>query len=1024
MPILNLADPTNVVSSPLSRASELFSAGRLGAAKELLDGHLSSCPQDLDARFLRAGVLVRTGEWDRAADDLDAVLGQRPDDYECLVLMGLVRKNQFRFDESVRILHRAIQLAPADPSAYNTLGMCFLSMRRIDAAVQTFEQAIARNPRSGATYQNLGLALRLAEKRHRALEAFQKAVEFAPDNPTNFISLSEQQRRMGLRDDAIRCLEQGRKHHPRCLPIMLALASTYGDRHEDHKAAELFESCTRIDPRAVQEYALWLQDQGRFEDAIEKLLESIELHPQQGQGYLALAEAKRFELKDGSPLSERAASLLAGPSVPKVSRMYLWYALAKAREQENNYQEAMGALDQANGLAFSIYNEGRPFDFSLGRMVTDRSISLYSEEAFRRVHPRSSPSDVPILIVGMVRSGTTLLDQIVSSHPVVRSAGETVFWMEESDRLYACWRDAIDPNDLDDLANRYLRHLAEESGDAPRITDKMPLNFLHIGHIHATFPNAKIIHIRRNPIDTCLSIYATHFGGGPHFAYKKEHIVFYYQQYLRLMEHWRRVIPEDRLLELDYEELVNDRRRVVEEVLGFCGLPWAEACMHHEDNAAAITTPSRWQARQPVYSTSVEKWRRFEPWLGAFEQLKSAAHPPVRPVPPRKDDAVTQSLTYGTWFQERGRFDEAEAQFRTAIDLNPRSGRAYLELAEASRISLDEHGFLDRTKAILRDPTTSAWDRVFISFALGKALDQGGSYEEAAQCFSEANDSAFKLHGEGARFDSDVVKNYPDKIARIYSAEALERHRSMGSDSDAPILIVGMIRSGTTLLDQIVSSHSQVAAAGELPYWRIAGDRFNRTWYKSGIDAPELGGLRTPYLELLAAAPGEAQRVTDKMPLNFELLGMIHLAFPKAKILHIRRNPADTCLSLFQNYYGGSATFAYNWDNIATYYRAYMRFMELWRGILPQESMLELDYEALVSKPEPVVRDTIEFLGLPWEGACLRPRDREGTVATPSKWQVRQPIHTGSVGKWRRYSPCFPQLLALAELRHPPVTIR
>jgi hypothetical protein len=158
------------------------------------------------------------------------------------------------------------------------------------------------------------------------------------------------------------------------------------------------------------------------------------------------------------------------------------------------------------------------------------------------------------------------------------------------------------------------------------------------------------------------------------------------------------------------------------------------------------------------------------------------------------------------------------------------------------------------------------------------------------------------------------------------------------------------------------------------------------------------------------------------MPLNFELLGMIHLAFPRSKILHIRRCPADTCLSIFQNYYGGSASFAYHWENIASYYRAYLRLMELWRTILPSGSMLELDYESLVSDQARTARKTIEFLGLPWDDACLHHEANSETVETPSKWQVRQPIYKRSMGRWRNYTQWFSHLEAMKDLQDPPIS--
>jgi hypothetical protein len=152
-------------------------------------------------------------------------------------------------------------------------------------------------------------------------------------------------------------------------------------------------------------------------------------------------------------------------------------------------------------------------------------------------------------------------------------------------------------------------------------TDKMPLNFLTLGCIHTVFPNARIVHCRRNAIDNCLSIYMTQYKGSPEFGHVRENIVFMYKQYERLMDHWRATLPADRFLEVHYEELVADQEGETRKMIAFAGLEWNDACLHHEENENSVRTPSLWQARQPIYKTSVEKWRRYEPWLGAFAEL-------------------------------------------------------------------------------------------------------------------------------------------------------------------------------------------------------------------------------------------------------------------------------------------------------------------------------------------------------------------------------------------------------------------
>jgi hypothetical protein len=206
----------------------------------------------------------------------------------------------------------------------------------------------------------------------------------------------------------------------------------------------------------------------------------------------------------------------------------------------------------------------------------------------------------------------------------VHSAGELQFWTEETVRL-AFGIGMEDHPSLEALADEYLTYIEQLAGKSGRITDKMPLNFAYAGVIHRALPGARFIHIRRHPVDTCLSIYTTYYGAGPRFAYNKSNIVAYYREYLRVMGYWRERLPSDRLFELDYEDLISDPQSVIPRIVEFCGLPWDESCLHHDRNESAINTPSRWQARQPIYRTSVERWRRFEPWLGEFAELLQAS---------------------------------------------------------------------------------------------------------------------------------------------------------------------------------------------------------------------------------------------------------------------------------------------------------------------------------------------------------------------------------------------------------------
>jgi hypothetical protein len=209
------------------------------------------------------------------------------------------------------------------------------------------------------------------------------------------------------------------------------------------------------------------------------------------------------------------------------------------------------------------------------------------------------------------------VEQIVSSHPSVAAGGELTFWSDQ--RAMAVATDAVSRLGADYLA--LLRRIGPNAG---RVTDKNPFNFLHLGAIGRALPGARFIHVRRDPIDTCLSIYFTRFATSQPFAYDRSDLVFYYRQYERLIAHWRALLPGERLLEIDYESLIADRESLTRRMIAFCGLPWDDACLAPESNRRLVRTASVWQARQPVYRTSVERWRRYEPWLGELRQLRTS----------------------------------------------------------------------------------------------------------------------------------------------------------------------------------------------------------------------------------------------------------------------------------------------------------------------------------------------------------------------------------------------------------------
>ena len=219
-----------------------------------------------------------------------------------------------------------------------------------------------------------------------------------------------------------------------------------------------------------------------------------------------------------------------------------------------------------------------------------------------------------------------------------------------------------------------------------------------------------------------------------------------------------------------------------------------------------------------------------------------------------------------------------------------------------------------------------------------------------------------------------------------------------------------MIRSGTTLVEQIISRHSDVRAGGELRYWT---ENEAKMHFEFASQSSNIGEWRAGYETVLDGVSLTAPRVTDKMPLNFWALGLIHLAYPEAKIIHCRRNPLDTCLSIYVTPYRRSPVFGHDFANIGRAYANYLRLMDHWRAVIQETHFLEVDYEDLVAMPQERIHEVIEFLGLDWNDSCLDPDAGNSAVNTPSQWQVRQPLYRNSVNRWQNYAKFLGPLIQM-----------
>jgi tetratricopeptide (TPR) repeat protein len=360
-----------------------------------------------------------------------------------------------------------------------------------------------------------------------------------------------------------------------------------------------------------------------------------------------------------------------------------------------------------------------------------------------------------------------------------------------------------------------------------------------------------------------------------------------------------------------------------------------------------------------------------------------------------------------------GRFDEARKHFERALEVDSSSKPPYVGILRGHRTKEADRPFLEQAIQVLSAQIAPDDETRQLTYGIAKAYDDLGEWETAIRFYDQANQIAAKLQkpkGMDRAFHSLKL----NEMMRVFPWEVLRRGFAFADSTRRPIFIVGMIRSGTTLVEQIISRHPAVWPGGELRFWIDNGFAVLLPG-SPGFNA-ELGEyLGLEYLSALQKLAPNSEKITDKMPMNYMVVGLIHTLFPNAPVIHCIRNPVDTCLSIYMTPYAEPPDFAYDRGDIAFAYREYRRVMSHWSRSLSAGRMLEVSYEALVEEPEPNIRRILEYCGLGWDPACLSPEKNDRVVDTPSKWQVRQPMYKTSIGRAVQYAPWLGPIGELGE---------
>jgi tetratricopeptide (TPR) repeat protein len=550
-------------------------------------------------------------------------LERDPRDYKALVLLSYILRIEGEYMESAEKAERAVALRPTMVEAYFQLALNMLALGRFDVAASTLHRAIQLRPEQAVLHLNLGLAYEHLGRRELALRCYREAAKLNPgDLQAHLASISHLIVTEKF-DRARTEIEAILRQIPSSPEANLTMAELCSAESGLAAAEPYIRKALKADPANYKANAMLgsrASELGNFSDAESHFHRSIEVEPNQGHAYLGLCQSKRLSEQDLA-LVEKMESIRDRSIMPPDESAAIRFALAKAYDNLGRYEEAMQAYDEAHRFAYLGRFGQEPFQPDRYAEAIDAIVQAFPAPVPNAQVRNTASGKLPILIVGMIRSGTTLTEQILSRHPRVGAAGEHLFWHRGAGTSQRQEWLAKHPEEIGELGENYIEELRRACPNTERVTDKLPGNYLRLGVVRSALPEAKIIHCRRNPVDNALSIYFTPIKTSSAFSHTKASIAFAYRQYMRLMDHWRQALPPQHFMEVQYEELVENPEPIIRQMLEFLELEWDEACLSPEDNAKEVKTASLWQVRQPIYRTSVERWRRYEPWLGELSQL-------------------------------------------------------------------------------------------------------------------------------------------------------------------------------------------------------------------------------------------------------------------------------------------------------------------------------------------------------------------------------------------------------------------
>ena len=582
-----------------SQAFELLGSGKAGEARTLLADLCKSHAKDTELLFALGIADGMLGDFPAAENSLRKAVSIDPDQALVHYNLGKALKAQDKPGQAVESFSTACQLEPGNAAFHNDLSNTLAMLGHHREALSHIQQAALLAPGVPGYHYNHGNILTYLGLNEQAITAYRQAVNLQQDFRAARIALGDALLGMGQLDDALSVYEPILQANPTDPGALVGKAAVMDKRGQFNEARELLApilATGQVDAFAAATFAGFSHHIGREDEAVNLAVQALE------------------------------DNRLRAPE-----RARLCFSLGRIHDRNRRFEKAFHYYAEGNALRRS------DFDRNAHRAYVDQIMTAFSPAFMSRAARAQNSSDVPIFIVGMPRSGTSLVEQILASHPQVHGAGELELLASIADSIpertgktgsFSSAVHALTAEITNTLAETYLAQLTAHAPNAHRITDKLPANFMQLGLIDILFPSARVIHCMRNPLDTCLSCFFQDFAGNHPYSNNLNSLGYYYQEYERIMTYWRTLLRVP-MYEIRYEDLIADAESVTPDLVSFCGLDWDDACLDFHTSKRTVATASYDQVRQPLYTSSMERWRHYENHIDELKNALGIQPPPA-----------------------------------------------------------------------------------------------------------------------------------------------------------------------------------------------------------------------------------------------------------------------------------------------------------------------------------------------------------------------------------------------------------